>query len=208
MKFRIHTSSTAPQASRPILEEVERKYGFVPNYFAVLSESPVALRAYTGVSDALQDSVLSPIERQVVALTISVTTDCAYCVADHSTLAEMAGMPDHILKELRQQKPLSDKRLNALRGLVLSILYHRGWVPKEDLEHYARVGYRERHILEIITLLALKIMSNYVNHVAKTPLDAQFSGQVWSPKSNSTLLKTDSSSWQPGMRGDERHEKK
>lgn len=193
MKFPIHTTATAPKESRRALKQIENKYGFVPNYFGVLSESPVALRAYVGVSNALQDSVLSPIERQVVALTISVTTDCAYCVADHSTLAEMAGMPDHILKELRQQKPLSDKRLNALRGLVLSILYHRGWVPKEDLEHYARVGYSERHILEIISVLALKIMSNYVNHIAKTPLDVQFSGQAWSPKNNSTVLKTDSS---------------
>ncbi|NGZ04161.1 MAG: carboxymuconolactone decarboxylase, partial [Nitrospira sp. WS238] len=186
MKFRIHTTATAPKESRRALKQIENKYGFVPNYFGVLSESPVALHAYVGVSDALQDSVLSPIERQVVALTISVTTDCAYCVADHSTLAEMAGMPDHILKELRQQKPLSDKRLNALRGLVLSIVYHRGWVPKDDLEHYARVGYSERHILEIISVLALKIMSNYVNHIAKTPLDAQFSGHAWSPKNNST----------------------
>jgi len=185
--FRIHTKKTAPKKSRMMLKTIESKYGFLPNYFGVLAESPAALRAYTSVSDALQSSVLSPIERQVVALTISVTTDCAYCVADHSTLAKRFGMPEQILRELREQKPLASKKLNALRGLVLSILYHRGWVPREDLKRAAQVGYQEQHILEIITILASKIMSNYANHVAKTPLDSQFAGHAWSPKSNSSF---------------------
>ena len=191
MTFRIHTMATAPKESRNALKKIKKKYGFVPNYFSVLSESPTALRAYTEVSDALQDSVLSSIERQVVALTISVTTDCAYCVADHSTIAEMVGMPDHTLKELREQRPLSDKKLNALRALVLSVLYHRGLVPRRDLEQYAAAGYGERHILEIITILALKIMSNYVNHVAKTPLDSQLTNHAWSPKANTGLQLAD-----------------
>lgn len=184
MNFRIHTSATAPEAARPILQQIETKYGFLPNYFAVLAESPVALQAYAVVSDALQQSILTPIEQQVVALTISVTTDCAYCVADHSALAQMAGMPEHILKELREQKPLSDRKLNALRTLVLSILYHRGWVAKEELRYYANAGYSERHVLEVIILLALKIMSNYVNHVVETPLDSQFVPHLWSSQNS------------------------
>jgi len=184
MKFTIHTSATAPEDSRPILQEIEKKYGFLPNYFAILAESPAALQAYTAASSSLQQSILTPVEQQVVALTISVTTDCCYCVADHSALAKTAGMPEHILKELREQKPLSDRKLNTLRTLVLSILYHRGWVPREELHHYAKAGYSERHIFELITILALKIMSNYVNQVAETPLDSQFVPHTWSSQTS------------------------
>jgi len=180
MKFCIHTTATAPHKSWAALEQIEKKYGFMPNFYGILAESPVALDAYVDVNEALQHSVLTAIERLVVALTISVTTDCAYCVADHSILAQKVGVPEEVLKELRAQKPLSDRKLNALRTLVLSILYHRGWVPKQDFEYYAKAGYTERHLLEIITILALKIMSNYVNHVAKTPLDSQFASHVWS----------------------------
>lgn len=182
MKFQIHSAATAPEASRETLEKVAEKYGFVPNFFGVMAESPAAVQSYTAVSDALQHSMLTPVEQQVVALTISVTTDCAYCVADHSILAQRVGVPEQVLVELRAQKPLSDRKLNALRTLVLSIMYHRGWVPTDDLERYTKAGYTERHVLEVITLLALKIMSNYVNHVAKTPLDSQFASHVWSPK--------------------------
>jgi len=187
MNFRVHTTSTAPEASRATLEKVAAKYGFVPNFFGVMAESPVAVHSYKAVSDAFQDSILTPVEQQVVALTISITTDCAYCVADHSILAQKVGVPEEILAELRAQKPLSDRKLNALRTIVLSILYHRGWVPKEDLKQYARAGYTERHVLEVITLLALKIMSNYVNHVAKTPLDSQFISHAWSSKPSTSL---------------------
>lgn len=186
MQFKIHSTTTAPEASRATLAQIEKKYGFVPNFFGVLAESPASLQAYLDVGESIQHGVLTPIERQVVALTISVTTDCAYCVADHSTLAQMAGMPEQVLQELRDQKPLTDGKLNALRSLVLSILYHRGWVPATDLDQYERVGYTGRHILEVITLLALKIMSNYVNHVAKTPLDPQFTPHAWSSKNNAT----------------------
>ncbi|MBX3319207.1 MAG: carboxymuconolactone decarboxylase family protein [Nitrospira sp.] len=182
MRFKIHTSFTAPQDSRRILKEIEEKYGFLPNFFGVLAESPAAVQSYTAVSDALQHCMLTPVEQQIVALTISVTTDCAYCVADHSILAQKVGVTEKVLSELRAQKPLSDKKLNALRTLVLSVMNHRGWVPNEDLEQFAKAGYTERHVLEVITFLALKIMSNYVNQVAKTPLDSRLASQVGSPK--------------------------
>jgi len=80
---------------------------------------------------------------------------------------------------LRDQRPLSDRRLNALRTLVLSVLRHRGWVPEADLEHVVAAGYTQRHVLDVLTLLALKTLSNYVNHIAHTPLDPQFASQEW-----------------------------
>ena len=46
MDFKIHTKETAPEASRTTLEAVEKTYGFVPNFYGVLAESPAALRAY------------------------------------------------------------------------------------------------------------------------------------------------------------------
>lgn len=31
-------------------------------------------------------------------------------------------------------------------------------------------GYIQRHVLDVLTIVALKILSNYVNHIAHTPL--------------------------------------
>lgn len=77
---------------------------------------------------------------------------------------------------------MSDQKLNALRALVLSVLRHRGWVPEADLEHAVAEGYTQRHVLDVLTIVALKSLSNYVNHIAHTPLDPQFSSQAWSAK--------------------------
>jgi uncharacterized peroxidase-related enzyme len=179
MQFQIHTKETAPEASRATLEATAKKYGFVPNLYGVLAESPTAVQAYAGINKALEQSALTPVEQQVVALTVSVTNDCAYCVGAHSMVAQMVHMPEDMLAALRDQKPLSDKKLNALRTLVMSLMFHRGWVPEQDLEHFVAAGYTRRHVLDVITFLALKTLSNYANHIAHTPLDAQFAAQSW-----------------------------
>ncbi|CAE6731543.1 MULTISPECIES: carboxymuconolactone decarboxylase family protein [Nitrospira] len=190
MKFQVHTKETAPEASRATVEATAKKYGFLPNLFGVLAESPTAVQAYAAINKALEQSALSPVEQQVVALTVSTTNDCAYCVGAHSTVAQMVRTPEDILAGLREQRPLSDRKLNALRTLVLSVMRHRGWVPEDDLEHFAAAGYGQRHLLDVLTIVALKTLSNYLNHIAHTQLDRQFASQAWSPKEGCTSCLT------------------
>lgn len=179
MKFQLHTKDTAPEASRDTLDAIAKQYGFVPNLFGVLAESPTAVQAYAAINKALDQSGLSPVEQQVVTLIVSATNGCVYCVGAHSTVAQMVGMPEDILAALRNQRPLADRKLNALRTLVLSILHHRGWVSEDDLEQFVAAGYTQRHVLDVLTIVSLKTLSNYVNHIAHTPLDPQFSAQAW-----------------------------
>jgi len=179
MKFQVHTKETAPEASRAMLESTAKKYGFMPNLYGVLAESPTAVQAYAAINKALEECALTPVEQQVVTLTVSTANDCAYCVGAHSTVAQMVRMPEDVLGALRAQRPLSDRKLNALRTLVLSILHHRGWVPEDDLAFFAAAGYGQRHLLDVLTIVALKTLSNYTNHIAHTPLDPQFAAHVW-----------------------------
>ena len=179
MQFPIHTKETAPEGSRAVLEATAKKYGFLPNLFGVLAESPTAVQAYAAINKTLEHSALTPVEQQVVALTVSSTNDCAYCMGAHSAVAQMVRMPEDVLAALREQRPLLDQKLNALRALVLSILRHRGWVPEADLKHVVAVGYTQRQVLDVLTIVALKTLSNYVNHIAHTPLDSQFAAQSW-----------------------------
>ena len=182
MKFQVHTKDTAPEASRATLEATAKKYGFVPNLYGVLAESPAAVQAYAGINKALEQSALSPVEQQVVTLVVSTTNDCAYCVGAHSTVAQMVHMPEDILSALREQRQLPDRKLNALKTLVMSVLLHRGWVPDEDLEFFTAAGYGQQHLLDVLTIVALKTLSNYTNHIAHTPLDPQFAAQAWKAK--------------------------
>jgi len=80
--FPLHTKESAPEASKPLLEQVEKGFGFVPNIFGVMSESPAATEAYLTLNKMVQEKTsLSPVEQQVALLAISERNGCDYCVA-------------------------------------------------------------------------------------------------------------------------------
>lgn len=179
MSYTLHDRQTAPEASRGILEQAGQAYGFVPNLFAVLAESPAALRAYAAVTDILQHAGLDPVEQQVVMLTVSADNGCTYCVGAHSALAQRVKMDPAVLEALRARRELPDAKLEALRRFVLAVMSHRGWVPEAELQAFHDAGYGQREVLDVITIVALKTLSNYTNHIAATPLDTAFAGQAW-----------------------------
>ncbi|MGZ8924014.1 MAG: carboxymuconolactone decarboxylase family protein [Methylosarcina sp.] len=82
--FIIHSISSAPAASQPLLEGSLKKYSFVPNLHGGLAESPAALQAYIELTALFDKTLLSPVERQVVLLVASIENHCTYCVAAHS----------------------------------------------------------------------------------------------------------------------------
>lgn len=186
MKFDLHTVESAPPAVKPELEAAQKAYGSVPNLYRAMATNPATLKVYLGFNQALQDhGCLSPIEQQVVYLTSSTENHCTYCVAAHSALAGMAEVPAQTITELREKAPLSDSKLNALRSFTLAVIEHRGWVSAEHLQQFASAGFEQCHVLEVLTILAQKTLSNYFNHIAETPLDSMFESQAWQPPASS-----------------------
>jgi len=47
------------------------------------------------------------------------------------------------------------------------------------VQEFLDAGFTRRHILDILTGLAQKVMSNYVNHLAATPVDPPFAVYDW-----------------------------
>ena len=179
MNFELHQTATAPEASQPILEATEQALGFVPNLYRVMAESPAALTAYQAIGQAQQFSALTAIEQQVVAITMSVANGCEYCVAAHSTLATGVNIDAATLAALRDDQPPPQERLEALRRFTLSTLAHEGWTPDAALETFLAAGFQRQHIFDVISLIAMKTLANYVNHIADTPLDDAFARQAW-----------------------------
>ncbi|VAW03256.1 hypothetical protein MNBD_ALPHA08-1745 [hydrothermal vent metagenome] len=180
MKIQFHTIDDAPEAAKTDLQNLEKAYGVVPNLFAGLAASPAAVKSYMAIAGNMKEhGVLNPVEQQVVYITVSAQNGCDYCVAAHSTGAGKVKMPDDVLAALRAQEALPDVKLDALRTFALAMLDQRGYMSDEDLAAFAKAGYGQAHVLEVITIMAHKTMSNYFNHIAKTPLDAMFKLQEW-----------------------------
>ena len=180
MKFPLHTKDSAPEASKPLLAQVEAAFGFVPNLTATLAESPAALSGYLQLSSAIeQHAALSPQQQQIVMLAISEANGCDYCMAAHSLIAGMAQVPAETVATIRQCGDLTDPTEAALGKFARGVIEHRGWVPEGDQEAFLAAGFTRRQLLDVIALAALKTLSNYANHLAHTPLDPAFEGHRW-----------------------------
>ncbi len=176
MTFRIHTPETAPAASKDILGVIEKKYGFLPNLAGVFAESAAALNGFVALAGAYDspEMTLTPIERQVVLLAVSVRNRCEYCAAAHGTLAHMVGLDRAEIESLQESRPLSDARLNVLRKFTETVVEARGWTSEADLEKFFAAGFTKAQVFEVIHGVALKTLTNYVNHIAKPALNTQF----------------------------------
>jgi len=179
-QFVQHTLISAPAASRPVLEGTKKALGFVPNLFATFAESPAALNAYAQIAASLdKDAALSAVERHLVAIFISRENGCEYCVAAHTALGNFAKAQPSVLQAAREGSPLGDAKLEALRRFSVALTEQRGRLLPEQIEAFIAAGYSQRHALDVVTVAALKTLSNYANHIAGTPLDAEFEGVRW-----------------------------
>ena len=179
--YTIHTAATAPEGAREALDGVQKQFGFVPNLMGVMAEAPSALKAYLNLMQLLGETSFSPIQEQVVALAVSHTNACTYCMSAHSAVAKSVGMSDEDLKALRLGGPLKDTALEALRAFTVAVVETRGWVSPEARLAFFAAGYTRTHVLEVLVGVTMKTLSNYVNHTADTPLDSQFAPFAWAP---------------------------
>ena len=59
------------------------------------------------------------------------------------------------------------------------VVQQAGWLTPVDVDEFLAAGWERRHVLDVILAAAYKTMSNYTNHIARTPVDTQFAANVW-----------------------------
>lgn len=178
--FSLHTPDSAPAAAKDILKDSLKRLGFVPNLYAGMAESPAALKGYLGLSAVFGETQLTEIERNVVWLAVSVANRCDFCVAVHSFIAKMMAKADPALvSALREQRALSDTKLEALASFTRAVVHQRGWMEESQIEAFLRAGYTKANVLDVILGVSMKTLSNYANHVMQTPLNDAFAGERW-----------------------------
>jgi len=182
--FTVHTLDTAPDAAKPLLEDSRKAYGMIPNLHALMAESPETLDAYKQLSTLFAATSLGAVEQNVVWLTLNVFHECHYCVPAHTAIAKGAKVPDEIIDALRENRELPDARLNALRTFTLQMADKRGEVSDADIQTFLDAGFSKRHVLDVVTGVAHKVMSNYINAFADTPVDDAFKPFAWTPVAN------------------------
>lgn len=180
--LKVHNMESAPEAAKPLLEKSKKAYGMIPGLHGVLANAPQVLEAYQTLHKLFTQSSFNEDELTVVWQAINVEHACHYCVPAHTGIAKMMKVDDAITNALRNETPLEDTKLEALRTMTLAIVKNRGNVSEEELSIFYTAGYGEQHVLEIILGLSQKVISNYTNHIANTPVDEAFHKFAWSKK--------------------------
>ena len=178
-EFKIHTVETAPADSKAILEGAVKQMGVVPNLFGTMAESPSLLKAYTQLNELFTKTSFDAEELTVVWQTINVEHECHYCVPAHTAIAHSMKVDEAITEALRNDTALPTAKLQALKDFTLSMVRERGNVPAAEMEAFFAAGYGQQQVLEVILGLSQKVISNYVNHVAQTPVDPMFESFAW-----------------------------
>jgi len=145
----------------------------------VLAESPAALEAYATLWGIAEKTSFTPVERNIVYLSIIYENECVYCMAGHSNLSRMAKVDDAAIAAVRDGRPIADAKLQALRQFAALVTRNRGVVSQADVAAFKAAGYTNQSVLDVLVLAATKLISNYTNHLAQTPLDPFMKGAEW-----------------------------
>jgi AhpD family alkylhydroperoxidase len=164
--FTLHDTASAPAASTEILDGVQKSWGLVPNLHRVLAESPAALEAYATLWGIAEKTGFTPQERNIVYIAIIYENECTYCMAGHTNLSRVAKV------EL--------EAITAVREFAAKVTRNRGVVSEADVSAFKAAGFDNHAMLDVLVLAATKLISNYTNHLAQTPLDPFMKGAEWS----------------------------
>jgi uncharacterized peroxidase-related enzyme len=165
------TIDAAPTASRPLLEGVKKQLGVVPNMFRLISNSPVALEGYLGLSGALNKGRLPASTRERIALAVAEANGCSYCLSAHSYLGKNLAKLDDAEITANRKGASSDPKADAAVRFATKLVQERGHLSEDDVRAVKAVGYDDAQVIEIVLHVALNTWTNFINVAGGTEID-------------------------------------
>lgn len=176
----ITDTTQVSEEAKELLKQVLDKFGFITNQDKILAIAPAIYQAYSKSFDLfLGKSSLGLLEGQIVIMTANYENNSPYCMAVHSWGMEMTKVPGAIIEALRNGTPINDARLEALRNFTALLMNKKGNVDNNIVKDFLDSGYTSQNIIEIIGGISTKLISNYTNIIAKTPLDEIMKHYEW-----------------------------
>ena len=167
--FNVPTRDQVSENNQAIFDNLEKAVGFVPNLYATYAHSNTALENYLNFSNA--KTSLSAKEREVVNLAVSEVNQCVYCLSAHTAIGKMNGFTDSQILELRTGQASFDSKLDALARLAKNITENRGATDATVLENFFEAGYTKGNLIDVISLVGDKTISNYIHKTTRVPVD-------------------------------------
>jgi uncharacterized peroxidase-related enzyme len=172
-RIAIPTIEEAPAKSQPILQNYVKALGLVPNFFAMISQSPDVLKAVSDMHAALGKSLGHKTRERIHVMTAEVN-GCNYCLSAHTYLGgKLNGLTKEDM-EMNREGHSTDPQADPALQFAYKVARSRGHIDDTDVEAVRKAGYTDAQIVDIVAETAFSFITNLFNNTFKTDIDAQF----------------------------------
>jgi len=178
--FPVHTIESAPEGSKPALQQLQSAFGMLPNIAGAIATSPVLINSLVGLFGNVHGGSFTEAQIQTVLLTDAVTNASTWAVAFHTALALKEGLDPADVQAIRDGRLPKDSKLAALSALARTMIEKRGRLDDQDVDQFIGAGFGKDHALEVIAIVAASTITNYTASITKTSLEAAFQAHSWS----------------------------
>lgn len=167
LTFPDHTVDSAPTGATATLTRLASAFGgTVPTAAARMAEAPELLDAFFTASRLFASGDLTPLEQEVLILTVAVRNGCDICVEMHTATLRRLGHAD-LEPTLRAGADLDDPRLNALQRFTHQVMDTTGNVSDADQAAFADAGFSSRQALDVVLGIGAFTLSTYANRLTR-----------------------------------------
>jgi alkylhydroperoxidase family enzyme len=177
--YPVQTAETAAQPARPVLEQVEKAFGIVPNIAGAMANSPELLRGFWGLFSQVHAGSFSEAEIQTLLLTNAVTNASSWAVAFHSMLALKEGLDPQDVTSIRSGRLPADARLAALSAYARALIETRGQIGEDAIVPFLKAGFSRAQSLEVLAVTAASTITNYTGSITNPPLEDFLRQHAW-----------------------------
>jgi uncharacterized peroxidase-related enzyme len=167
--LRLDAVTPVPDKVRHLQEESAKRLGYVRNFLRLPIEAD-RLTLFQGYLDRLMrsdDALLPGLERELLALVVSVENRCDVCVMSHTAALQRHGLAKHVVDILTinwRSAPLT-ARQRALAQFAWCLTARASEADASYLEILRDAGLREDEILEAAQIVAIYNANNRFNTV-------------------------------------------
>jgi alkylhydroperoxidase family enzyme len=169
-----HTIEDAPQASRPLLEDMLQfsPTGRLLNMHAQMAHAPAVLEAYVSIRRATaRHGTLDQPVRTALMLVTAVADGNQYALAIISMLALRSGWHPEQVEALLAGKDLGEEKTDALVSVAREAAASSGRVSDATWARAAASGWNDEQLAEAFAYLGLTVFTSYFLNYAATELD-------------------------------------
>jgi uncharacterized peroxidase-related enzyme len=173
-RLRVPADDEVPAEVRELWARPLEKLGFVPNVLRVFALRPAHLLAWWAYYDELLrgESGLTKAQREMIAVVVSATNRCHYCVVSHSAALRKLTEDPELVDQLAtgyKYAPLAE-RDRIMLDFAVKLTEASDRCGDEDVEALREAGWSDEEIMDIAEVAA---MFNFTNRLA--------SGLGWVP---------------------------